>query len=891
MVFSECYALPVFLEESSELIEKNMVKGATSMWREKIFHEDFSPKLELDVPFKGMKQLTDILYSMESDAKLVLNRFRNISPSDKAKVLAKRYPYIFWQKTDELTDLKLQYIDSYLNKVQDVCQKVSSDPAKATEILKSEIESHRDGMKLRNLKSNVVKTTIPYYMSAKDMLDFQRGYKLTITEESIQYEVLDFLMEFYNVRLKSNIKDMYKEASFKAVSKLIESALTKALSRSEMLHDATIATVTKDISGLVELFFYTVNMNLLQLAQYVIAIYMRVLSAYVSNMRSIMKLISVLDIQSGDVDSVISECVEEIMDTCTLANPADIINATDNLLTALTNMNIVTEKEMRETAGIATDEMSYKFPIIHLKTLDERLRKLILLCRDDKESSISDLLSDTELSGSNLNEIFCQTERAENVNFLKSVSFHPGCVYRDLEFMKNYIPRISEGLERMSNGVIVAYIHALETNVNNVFQNAERNAETIDFLRDLLGKVSDYGRDLAQAYVRRLKIIGEHFHTDTDEIDINLEPDTYFGDPVTSAYNVITEYSEAVEEVNQKYRKLYISTSIGADFFEDDNNDQNKNNQQNDQQKDQSKDNNTSNGNTGVDNKDKKNPEKPTVQDPGPANSNSNGSSNSSSDNNNGNDEKKDKKSIVQRLTDFINKTIDNISDYFEKKGAKKKNLDFLHLHEKFLKGRNYVNTRINMLPYLKNSDYTKKAEDILNTIANIDENTLKTADEKTLLNHVFSKFKLPEGDDPLDVKLTQVFKIGSAKPVTVTLENNALKAEIPGMLDFVDDYYNHFIDKLQNLKKGVEKLGDLDQKSGSGENDRTEANKSLLASCANSVITAARSAARDRVNDIMLIISALSKSDPVNKGDNNDNNKNESNNSSGDSNGNDDNK
>lgn len=876
MVFDECYALPVFLEQSSAIIEDNMVKGTTAMWREKIFHEDFAPELNLDIPFKGMNQLTSILCSMEGDAKAVLERFKNLSPVDKAKIAACNYPRMTWKHTDELTNLKFHYLTSFVDKIKKVCEDVVSDPESAKGTLKKAIDEYRDGLKLRNLKANVVKTSIPYYMTPKDMLEYQTGFDMEFSDTSATNELVRFLLEFYNIRLKSTSKVEYKEESFVTVSKEIKKEFEKSIMRVQMLKESILATVSKDLYAGVEVFFYTIDTILLQLAQYVIAIYMRTLSAYISNMREIMKMVSLMDMKTGDVSAAITESVVEIMDTCTLEKPTDIIKAVENLMTAMTNTQIVSEKDLHDTMGIPADSHTYKFPIITFKTLDEKLKKLILLCRDDRESSIGDLLTDCELLESDIRELFTNVERAENTNFLKSVEFNSGFVYKDLDFMKNYIPRISEAFARISDGVILPYIHALETNVNGVFPNGERNKEVVEFLRKLLEKISAYGRNLGQAYVRRLKMIGEHIQTN-NEINIDLEPDMYFADAIASSYRVITEYSEAVDEVNQRYSKLYVSTTIGNQFFEDDNA-QNNSQNNNDQNKDQKTDNQNSGNNSGNDDKNK-NPEKASVSDPGPADSGN--SSNSGNNNNDSGDNSGKKKSIIKRLQEFVTDTIDKLTDYFEKKGAKKKNLDFLNLHEKFLKARNYVNTRINVLPYLKNSEYTKKAQEILDAISGIDEQTLKTADEKTLMNRVFSKFKLPDGDASIDAKLTQVFKIGSAKPVTITIENNALKAEIPGMLDFIDNYYNHFIDKFSLLKDGVNKLSDLDDKNGSDPNDRTEANKALLTTWAMSAIRAARAAARDRANDTMLIMSGLAKSDPNNKEDDNNQASTESNNNS----------
>ena len=97
MVFDECYnTLPVFLEETSSILEKNTVNGVTAMWREQIYNEDFSPDIDLTIPMDGVKQLTDILRSMEKDTKAMLDRFSKISPVDDEKIKNVGDAYVRW---------------------------------------------------------------------------------------------------------------------------------------------------------------------------------------------------------------------------------------------------------------------------------------------------------------------------------------------------------------------------------------------------------------------------------------------------------------------------------------------------------------------------------------------------------------------------------------------------------------------------------------------------------------------------------------------------------------------------------------------------------------------------------------------------------------------------
>ena len=280
MVFDECYnALPVFLEETALQIQQNTVNGVTAMWREQIYNEDFSPDIDLTIPMDGVKQLTDILRSMEKDTKAMLDRFSKISPVDEEKIKNIGDAYVRWRRTNELTDLKLQYVESFVDKVQKSCAAVLDG-----ESIKKHIEKYRDGMTLRNLKSNVVKTDIPYYMTPKDMLHVQNEERIPFTRETLSNTFVCFLLEFYNVRLRGG-KSTYKESSFGAVTSSIKKEFTSAITRIQMLKASLLNTVDNDSIPDVEHMFYVVNMIILQLAQYVIAVYMRTLTSYVYDMR------------------------------------------------------------------------------------------------------------------------------------------------------------------------------------------------------------------------------------------------------------------------------------------------------------------------------------------------------------------------------------------------------------------------------------------------------------------------------------------------------------------------------------------------------------------------------------------------------------------------------
>lgn len=868
MVFDECYnALPVFLEETSSILEKNTVNGVTAMWREQIYNEDFSPDIDLTIPMDGVKQLTDILRSMEKDTKAMLDRFSKISPVDDEKIKNVGDAYVRWRRVNELTDLKLQYVGSFVDKVQKSCEAVLDG-----ESIKKHIEKYRDAMTLRNLKSNVVKTDIPYYMTPKDMLNVQNEERIPFTRETLSNTFVCFLLEFYNVRLRGS-NSTYKESSFGAVTNSIKKEFTSAITRIQMLKASLLNTVDSYSIPDVEKMFYAVNMILLQLAQYVIAVYMRTLTSYVYDMRELMRIVSLMDMKRGDVSSVVTESVVSIMDTCTVEKPSNLMKAVSNLMDSMKNIGLVT-KDLKGIEDGACDPYTYTFPIKTLGVLDGRLRSLMLLCRDDADSANQEILSDAHLSENEVKELFSDVSRAENMNFLKSVEYNPDFIYQDLILMETYIPKIADAVNHMKSGVISAYIRGLESNVNNVFPNGMRNKETVEFLQELMERVSEYARELGKSYVRRLKEIGNILKIDSD-VEIEFEPENYFADAIASSYRVIKEDCDPISEVNRRYQNEFISKTVGKSFFEADEN-QNGNNQNGDGQngsngnnnQNQNKDQNQNGSNTPNNSKDGQKSDKPVVHDGGDQNQNN--------QNQNGNNQNGDGKSEPKGLASiksFISGIIEKMNNWIKSKDGQK-NKNFIANNKNYLLNRNYTNTSIEILPFKQNFQPIKTLETLTKNVIAIDANTLKTADEKTMINKVFGGFKLPPNTtmDNLDDALLQSIKYGSTNVEKMTVSDGALKTMMPGVISFLEMYYGEFTTKLQDFED--RSLGKLDTffqlanlvKGKSDENDRLLDNLSLATNLIKSGIGSVRNASKDIAGDYMQIISALAQSNPDNK-------------------------
>lgn len=873
MKYDECYStLPVFLEETSELIKKNIGNATSSMWREKIYNESFSPSIDLNIPMDGIKQLTNIISSMELDTKNILERFKNLSDVDTEKISNLKGIKVKWRSVNELGNIRLQYFDSFVKKVQDACEDIITN-----KVIDKNLQYFRDSSRLTTLKSNLVVTCVPYYMTNKDLLTVQNEEIYAVTPETVNNIFRGFLLEFYNIRLKSKSGDKYKEMSFSSITGSICKKINDTVQRLGMLESSTINVTDASLHPSIKKMFYSVDMIVLQTVQYLFAVYMRTLTSYINNVRELMRVQNLMDTNYGDVASVMTESVVSIMDTCTLEKPAKLITAVSNLMTAMKNTNLVT-KSVAEMKEIGSDPYTYQFPIRTMKDLNGRLKKLIIdNHRDDMDTASSDLIADAKLSQDDLKGLFSNTDRAENMNFLKTVENDPNFIYLDLCLMLNNLPIISDTINHMKTNIIGKYIQALEANVNNAFPNGLRNKDIIEFLQDLLENISWYERELAKAYVRRLRMIGNILKIESSS-EISLELDNYFADAIASSYRVILEEDESLEEMNREYQKLLIRNTVGM-FFEDDNNkDQNtdngnsgNNNQQNNNQKDAGSNNQNNNNNPqNQQNSNDDNPsKKPVITD--------NGNQNDSKDTNNdgNNDTSKKSKFGVQKIKDFINNIIESMKNWMESSQGKK-NKNILESNKDYLLNRSYVNSTIELLPIRQNFQPIGMLDQMIKNVSSITKDTLKTADEKTMIQKVFNNFGLPnniEDVSTLDNALLQSVKFGNSNPdETKKLSNNAIKEIMPGVISFLEMYYGgDYISKLQKFEEtSVDKLNTFFQLAkfvnNGDNNDRTLDNLQLTTNLIHSGIKGVRGASREVAQYYMDIVAGFAKSNPDNK-------------------------
>lgn len=235
----------------------------------------------------------------------------------------------------------------------------------------------------------------------------------------------------------------------------------------------------------------------------------------------------------------------------------------------------------------------------------------------------------------------------------------------------------------------------------------------------------------------------------------------------------------------------------------------------------------------------------------------------------------------VDRIKTFIKGVIDKITSFFNKDHAKDKNLKFISDHKEYLLRRSYANVTLqDMVPYIP-MNYVDCMKQMIQRGASLTADQMKTLSEDAMYEYLYSStaYGKVKGDNP-DQRFAQAIKIGSQPDKLVQYSNGDIKKMIQPMIDYVTNYYNNIESQLNSLTSDIDRLSSLDGYSGSGDNDRTSANKTLVPRAINAGIGSCINVARQRANDYMKVLSSLvpesernKQNAPANNG--NDNNQN----------------
>ena len=843
MTFLEmAYVLPRFFSESNAVIKQNALTGCENIWREKIYNESYEPVFRLAIPSKPVDDLTNILISMEESVKAALDKMKYFHQTTGSC----RYKVQF-SDTKEVKNIKIAYIQEFLNRITEECKSIVRDPNSAHDFIKN----YEEPVYFRKLKISVVDTTIPYYMTPRDMIQLDTSHTFVGNDSAVHSQILPFLLEFYNVRLHGsddidNPVSGFKNGSFKEISKELKKVFEKLRKGYEVLYKATLSASEQESHALIRQYFYAVFTITLQLEKYVFGCYLRLLTSYVKNMNEVQKFISFLDWKTGDPKSVVESVEDEIPDVkeWSILNPYVLLERASDL------KNLIYPYVPHEEITMDYDRHAYVFPHPKCKWFADKLRTLIqnYASPDMLDTPLSDFITDSDFFKKDSLEKVFDVSRASKMHFLETVEFRPEFIVADLTAFEKNIPTTGKYIKNCID-LCARIASIIETNVNNKFPNVIRNKECHHFLMELIERLEIYGKDLHEAYLERLRLIADnisHKYLPKCSQDIVCEPDSYFTNTLVSSYDIPMEEScEELTSLNRKYRNIYLQKVSGF-YYED--GEENGNNQNGGNNSSNGNGSQQNQGNNGGDNNQQNNQNQ------------DNGNNNNQNENNNTKGEDR-----VNKLKDRINKIIDSINEFFERNGAKKKNLKFVEDNRENLKGKNYNGITINIMPYLQEGALTRLTK-CVQAATGFNPEELKTLSAQQIQQKILGPIGITDvKTDHLEEAISTAMKVGKRKLEEVGVGNDELKSKVPSMLDFVAYYYTNFTRDLSGLKdtglNGLTNLfknGDQPKNNNNGEKDRTSENLNIIETTLTMCINGARNAAKDKANDYLKRLGEL---------------------------------
>ena len=868
--FETSYILPRFFKEAGNVLEENALRGCEGIWREKLYNEEFEPVFKLMVPTSQIDQLTSVLGSMEQNAAEYIERLKKFTQTSRSLSYQ-----ITFRKTDELRNIKIQYVDRFLETITGECKEIANGSANIHELIKH----YEDPETFRKLKVSVIDTTIPYYMTARDLIRLDSGMTFSGSTEMIRTKVIPFLVEFYNVRLKSKDKVVndITHASFREITISLKDTFGNFCDELEAVYKALLKSTDGVYHPVIKRYFYTVYTVILNLEKYVFGSYIRMMTSYIKNMNEVQKFVSYLEWKTGDVGSIV-ECGngEDALDY-TILNPY-------KLLEDVVLLEGIVQQRCTRAIPFTYDDMAYDFVRMNIQKMMSIMKQFIKLYESPEhiDDPITDIIEYATENIASIDDMF-STERARNMNYMKTVSFVPEYVLGELTAFQRRIPQIGKVISNFMD-VVTKVSNKISLNPNNTYSNAVRNKECVDYLGNFVGRLNLYAKELYKAYGDRLKCIADQYGTTNHhDTEIMCEPDRFFADGLASTYDIPMEEScEDLERMDKMYRDIYLRKVSGF-YFEGDEGQKGDGNKPQPQGSGDTQQNKSSN-----DQKENKDSTKPVVHDGD--NGGDNKQNNDSTNNNQNNDNNKESgDSKMSKLSDCISKIIDTVTEFFENKGAKKKNLGFIDYNKDFLLSRSYVNTSINILPYLANGKLVAPVEKVINIAANLDDHSLKTLTTEQIQQKVLTPLNITNiPNENLEEAITKAMKVGKKKLEDITIGNSELSSKVPGMISFIEDYYNNYTKELKSLKdSGLSKLKNLFSKKKSGDkDDHTEENITAINNVIVATINASRNTARDKANDFMVALDGLAKGNKKeNNSEGNENSQNSNNNNQNDSN------
>lgn len=861
------------------------------VWRNKIFNEE----MELDydkftLPFSSLRSNVKSIAAMEDDINEAFQFFNQYPSLDLDKF---KDQTILMHDTDEITGISPKYITERFPKRLEA--DISDLLAGKKEISKLQAE-YDDIIKRNDISRGFYGSSLPDYITLKHLANLQRADEIMISKSTIQRYVLPFLMELTDVKLhggKNKMTGGFKRSSFMDIIDTTEQSFERLVDEIDVLEISANRAIMMSNSGAatkpqVMMLFASIRLLIYNAETRLIALLLRMIRAYTANIREILELKSRLSWKDGLSSKAFTEDYDDedrgnILNL-SMTNSDALIETIDELTSCIMNCTNITGSEIDEWMEKYTKTNPYLMKelgrttivdntmfqqtydgIIRVKTDIQRLFDYITKSEIDSTICEEELIFAEALYSCNLQE-------SAPANFSNIIHYNydprpyylnstPGLLITDLAICRKTILEIANTIKGLA-GFLSDMNVSLTNNPNGMYRTDTFTAK--NWVLDMIDALGRFNEDLAIDYrkhivgVANLINIPNRYSTHTVVIDKSYITQPSDEPECLCAYEE-SAADEAIASMNQYYMQLYKRKLRGEVFLEAG---------EGQNGADQSgAGNGASSGNSGDRAKQESSGTKPVVRD---------NSANNQQDNTNNAGASKDGKDgsfggkVTDKIRSMVKRLIDTVKKIFAN-GSKKKNMDWLAKNKNFLLNRNYVNTSVDILPYRKESNYIDMVGKCIEKATAINEGTLKTTDENGLRATIFGGITMPKTDAGLEADLVRGFKVGTAELKTVQVADNELKAMIPAMIQYCENYYNNTESALDGLQKKIDGLKILDERqSGSGEDQKTKDNAAMIGTQLTTAVKAARIASKDRCNDYLLILDALAAPNKKADGKNN---------------------
>ena len=839
----------------------------------------------LNLPKQMVSQAYSNLVELASNTETLIKFYENLYKSPK---LDETNNTVTIFDLNEIEAIKPQYLNLYIDKCMNILDKAVNGS-----LTSSDVASIGDPKYIATFKKHLAITTLPDYVSDKDLAKLDNKTCINVTSVFITGRILPFLRE-----LPITVKQLGKliNTTFATIDTAIID-MSDCCKTIDALRKRGRTNIRVDMNKLMMLITY----SLLDLCKYLMTLLMRKTNTFINNIIEYTDLKTTFDnFYSGNEyelgESVIDggyENSDSSIVTSLIRGDASIqTSIIDRVINKYTVMDV--QDRLNDSVSLGIEDLDEvrqvnvepfpfdKSPYVNVirieKTLDSALNELNTLLKDP-DTPIQDIKDSISVLYEPETRFKDPISRITDINFYNGLhdTDPKDIVYSVMNEMKNASKAINIIADRMRiiEFKIVTLKRRLSLNVNDEYSNHERNVEMIDELTEIQNRFHSIVLLIGDGFNKRFKLLENHMSLNMDRddiVDIKTESDDsdYTSIAMESMFNLNELYREYVAEKQYlEFASKYSKKNVGSVsvYFEADNNQQQTTQTTSQQTTNAQKSQPTQQQNNGggsdakpkvIDNSQSNNGNNTTQQQQQTANNNQNGNQN------NTNTQKLDKTytdGICTELSKTIKDLIERLKKAFASSG--KKNKELLDAGKDEMINRSYNNIQATDLLPFSNEDMIAHINSMFSAIGGLSPQDIKTMNQEAIETKLLGATGEKEAPGKsLIERLTHIFKFGknNKNPKPQTIANGELKGKVPEMIDYCQHYYGTFEDQLSKMQQQIDTI--MSQLSTKVLSDNTTqdgqaaSNIKYISNVVTAAVSSAMNASRDKANAYMVVLT-----------------------------------